>query len=181
MKNKLTTRELCLISLFIALIAIGAFIKVPIPVLPFTLQFLFTTLAGLLLGGRNGAIAVLGYLALGLMGLPIFANGGGIGYVFNPSFGYLIGFAVGAYVTGKMTSSPTLSFKKTVIANFAGLFFVYLLGMVYYYVICNFYINTPIGLWTLFIYCFVLAIPGDILLCFISAIIAKRLRVIIGR
>lgn len=41
-----------------------------------------------------------------------------------------------------------------------GLFIVYAFGMVYYYVISNFVLNTPIGLWPLFLYCFLLAVPG---------------------
>ena len=66
------TKNLLYCSLFTALIAVGAFIKIPIPVVPFTLQFLFTTLAGLLLGSKMGAVSVIAYMVLGLVGLPIF-------------------------------------------------------------------------------------------------------------
>lgn len=72
----------------------------PVPVVPFTLQFLFTTLAGLLLGSKKGAISVVAYMILGLAGLPIFSEGGGFWYVIKPSFGYIIGFCIGTYVTG---------------------------------------------------------------------------------
>ena len=58
----------------------------------FTLQFFFVLLAGIILGGKRGALAVGCYVALGLIGIPIFAAGGGIGYIFRPSFGYLLGF-----------------------------------------------------------------------------------------
>lgn len=95
------TKDLVLCAMFVALIVVGAFIKVPVPVVPFTLQFLFTMLAGLLLGPVNGALAVVVYIVLGLVGLPIFTQGGGPGYIFQPSFGYIIGFAVAAYVTGR--------------------------------------------------------------------------------
>ena len=77
MKKKITTREMTLCALFTVLTAVGAFIKIPIPVVPFTLQFLFTMMAGLLLGGRLGAASVGLYALLGLIGLPIFAEGGG--------------------------------------------------------------------------------------------------------
>lgn len=110
------------------------------------------------------------------MGLPIFAQGGGIGYVFQPSFGYIIGFAVGAFVTGKIANkSSKPGYKRLLAANFIGLGFVYLFGMVYYYLISNFYLGTPIGLWPLFLYCFILAVPGDILLCIVGAILGNRL------
>ena len=108
--------------MFVALIAAGAFLKVPVPVVPFTLQYLFTMLAGLLLGAKKGALAVCVYILLGLCGLPIFAQGGGIGYVFQPSFGYIIGFALGAFVTGVIankTGRP--GYGRLLAANFAGL------------------------------------------------------------
>ena len=53
--------------------------------------------------------------------------------------------------------------------------------MIYYYVICNFVINTHIGVWPLFLYCFLLAVPGDICLCFVAAVLAKRIKPVIGR
>lgn len=175
MKN-LKTKDLVLCALFVALIAIGAFIKIPIPVVPFTLQFLFTMLAGLLLGPELGFISVITYIIIGLIGLPIFSEGGGIAYIFKPSFGYIIGFAFGAYVTGKIAHEGNRpSIKKLLIANFSGLFIVYSFGMIYYYLISNFYLNSPIGVWTLILYCFILAVPGDILLCFIGAFLGKRL------
>ena len=170
------TRDMILCAMFVALIAVGAFIKIPVPVVPFTLQYLFTMLAGLLLGGKKGCIAVCVYIALGLCGLPIFASGGGIGYVLQPSFGYMIGFAVGAYVTGKMAHGKKgIGYGRLLAANFAGLAIVYFFGMVYYWLISEFYLGTPIGLWPLFLYCFILAVPGDIVLCLLGAMLGKRL------
>lgn len=171
-----STKHLMLCSLFTALIAIGAFIKIPIPVLPFTLQLLFTMLAGLLLGGRYGAISVCAYIILGLVGLPVFVEGGGFFYFLKPTFGYLIGFAVGAYVTGVIANRvPRPGYPRLLAANFSGLAIVYLFGMVYYYFISNFYLGTPIGIWSLFLYCFLLAVPGDIALCLLGAVLGKRL------
>jgi biotin transport system substrate-specific component len=63
--KKISVKDITLIGLFAALVAVGAFIRIPVPVVPFTLQLLFTTLAGLLLGGKNGAISVGVYLFLG--------------------------------------------------------------------------------------------------------------------
>ena len=74
------SREIVLFGLFTALIAIGAFIRIPVPVCPFTLQLLFTTLAGLLLGSRKGALSVALYVLLGCpylrraAVLPIFSS-----------------------------------------------------------------------------------------------------------
>lgn len=170
------TKNMILCAMFVALIAMGAFIKIPVPVVPFTLQYLFTMLAGLLLGGKKGCLAVGIYILLGLIGLPIFAQGGGIGYIFQPSFGYIIGFAVGAFVTGVIANQKNRpSFLRLLAADFAGLLIVYLLGMVYYYLISAFYLGNPIGLWPLFLYCFILAVPGDIILCIMGAFLGERL------
>ena len=137
--RKLNTKSLILCSLFAALIAIGAFIKIPVPIVPFTLQVLFSTLAGLLLGPRLGVISVGIYLLLGLVGLPIFTKGGGPSYIFQPTFGYLIGFLIGVYVTGSIahkTKNPSL--KRLITASLVGLTIVYIIGMIYYY------LNTPL-------------------------------------
>lgn len=176
-RKKIGTLDMVLCGVFTTLIAVGAFIKVPVPVVPFTLQFLFTMLAGLLLGGRKGALSVGVYILLGLVGLPVFAEGGGFWYILKPSFGYLLGFMLAAYVTGRMVERKKKLLTRWVIAiNFLGLLIVYGMGMVYYYVICNYVIDTPIALGPLFLYCFVLAVPGDICLCILAAILTVRVR-----
>ncbi len=176
------TKSLILCALFAALIAVGAFLRIPIPVVPFTLQLLFTMMAGLLLGGKLGAASVCVYLVMGLLGLPIFAEGGGLSYVLKPSFGYLIGFAAASYVTGVIANRVTApGYGRLLAANFAGLGIVYLFGMVYYYLMSNFYLGNPIGLWPLFLYCFLLAVPGDIVLCILGALLGKRLIPILNK
>lgn len=180
--NANKTKDLILCSLFVALIVVGAFIKIPVPVVPFTLQFLFTMMAGLLLGGKIGALSVCIYIFMGLLGFPVFSEGGGFAYFLKPSFGYIIGFSVASYVTGVIANkvySP--SYKRLLVANFTGLGIVYLFGMAYCYLMSNFYLKNPIGLWPLFLYCFILAVPGDIVLCVIGAVLGKRLIPIIRK
>ena len=133
-------------------------------------------LPGLLLGAKLGCLAVCVYILLGLAGVPVFTQGGGIGYIFQPTFGYIIGFAVGAYVTGKIANGKkNPGYTRLLVANVIGLGIVYLFGMVYYYFISNFYLGTPIGLWPLFLYCFLLVVPGDIVLCILGAVLGRRM------
>lgn len=174
---KSNVRNLVYVALFIVLITIGAKVVIPIPVCPFTLQLLFTTLAGLVLGPVYGGISVLCYIVLGLIGVPVFATGGGFGYVLQPTFGYLVGFAAGAFLTGLITGKnrESCSFLRLLAANFAGLLVVYLMGIVYFWLIKTFYIGNPIGFKALILYCFVLAVPGDIVLCVVAAILSKKL------
>lgn len=182
MKNKLlTTQNLILCGIFTALIAVGAFIRIPVPFVPFTLQVLFTTLAGLLLGPELGAISALLYMFLGLAGLPIFTQGGGLGYLLQPTFGYIIGFCVGTFITGKLAYSGKLSVKRLMFANLAGLLVVYVFGMVYLYGVSNLILGNEVGVWYVFLYGFLLCLPGDIVLCFLAAILGKRLIPILKR
>lgn len=169
-----------LCAVFAVLIAVGAFIRIPVPVCPFTLQFFFTAMAGIVLGGRRGAISVSIYMVLGLIGLPIFAEGGGIWYVLKPTFGYIPGFIAGTYITGRMAAGKEDKIS-ILIAAFAGLLAVYACGMIYYYLIANFAIGSPIGVWPLFLYCFLLAVPGDIVLCLIAALLGSRVRLAVLR
>jgi biotin transport system substrate-specific component len=175
----ISTKDMASCAMFAVLIAVGAFIKIPIPVVPFTLQFFFTMLAGIILGGRLGAISVGIYICLGLLGLPIFAEGGGIWYVLKPSFGYLLGFCLATFVNGKLIERmKETTIPKCLAANFLGLLIVYAVGMIYYYIICNYVIMTPIALPPLILYCFLLAVPGDICLCILAALLTKQLRAI---
>lgn len=175
--SNVKVKDMTICAMFTVLIAVGAFIKIPIPVVPFTLQFFFVLMSGLLLGSKLGSLSVLIYTLLGLAGLPVFSEGGGIWYLAKPSFGYIIGFIIAAYVIGKMTENMAeFHWKRVLMANSAGLLIVYAVGMIYYYVICNFVIHAPIGLWPLFFYCFLLAVPGDICLCILSTFLYKRVR-----
>ena len=110
--SRFTTRELVFMAFFSALTAIGAFIKIPVPYCPFTPQLFIYNYGRLTAWCTIGqCFAVWVYIALGLLGLPVFTNGGGPGYVFQPTFGYLIGFALGSRITG-MLSQGAVSFKN---------------------------------------------------------------------
>jgi biotin transport system substrate-specific component len=115
-----------LVALFAALTGISGFIRLPIPYIPLTLQPLMVMFSGLLLGGRLGALSQLVYLLVGLLGIPIFAQGGGPGYVLQPTFGYLVGFVLGAYVIGRLTEGREHLHR-------GALFVVILLGIVAIY------------------------------------------------
>lgn len=175
-KRRISTKEMIICSIFAALIAIGAFIKIPVPYVPFTMQLMFTTLAGVLLGANLGAVSVGVYLAIGLIGIPVFTKGGGIGYIFQPTFGYLIGFMIGAYVTGKIVERyEKPSFMNILFAGLSGLSIVYLAGVPYFYFISNLVINNPIGAKAIMMYGFIMCLPGDIFTCIVCALLGKKL------
>ncbi len=176
MKNSERTRKLVQCALFVALITIGAFIKIPMPIMSFTFQFLFTMLAGLLLGGKWGAISVCVYIAMGLIGLPVFSEGGGISYALKPSFGYIIGFAAGAFVTGKIANSvENPGYLRLLISTLAGLVVVYLFGVTHLCLIKSMYLGENIDLLPFIVYYILPDSLGDIVLCIIGALLSKRL------
>ena len=175
--KKLSTKNLVLCGMFTALTAIGAFIQVTIPYMDyFTLQFFFVLLAGLVLGGNKGALSVGCYVLLGLLGLPVFAAGGGIGYVLRPSFGYLLGFVVTAYVTGTLSERLKACPKNFFLSCIAGFAVTYGIGIAYKYMILNFYTDTPATWAVIFLSCFPLDMPGDFILCILASGVGLRLR-----
>ncbi len=176
--KKITTVEMVLCALFSALTAIGAFIQIPVPGMDyFTLQFFFVLMAGMILGSRLGAISVAVYVLIGLCGVPVFAAGGGITYIFRPSFGYLLGFIVTAFVTGLVLEKVRLKgFARYIIAAFAGFVTCYAIGLTYKYLMLNFYVGEDTSLILVFLDCFPLDIPGDILLSTLASVCGVKLR-----
>ena len=180
--SKTRTMKLCLCALFTALITVGAFIKIPIPPVPFTLQVEFVMLAGLILGSVWGSISVWLYVFMGLIGLPVFTQGGGIGYVVNPAFGYLIGFGVSAFVMGRICERKSeASYIRLLISCLVGLAISYASGMIYYYLISTLYLGKDVGLWWLIWNFFLLIVPKDIIMSFFVAFIAKRIKPVINK
>lgn len=173
MKN-LKLKEMILISIFAALTAIGAFLKIETPLVPFTLQFVFCAYAGLILGSRKGLYSQILYVLIGLVGFPIFAHGGGPMYIFKPTFGYLIGFIVCAFVIGKMTENieeyvSVKSFIKIFASVLTGLFFVYLFGVSYLYLIVNVYLGKAMSVQGAIAAGFLPYILSDVILSFLVA------------
>lgn len=169
------TREMILVALFAALTAIGAFIKIPTPFgVPFSMQPLFVIFAANLLGARLGLMSQLIYIFIGLIGIPIFTSGGGPAYVLNPTFGYLVGFAIGAYVIGKTIENKEKNFKNFILANLAGLLVFYFFGVTHLYLIMNFYLGKAYPINSALIGGFLIFLPFDIIKAIISALISKE-------
>ena len=94
-------RKLCATTGAALLLGLAANISIPTYPVPFTLQSLAVLFIGAFLGRKLGALAILQYLFLGAMGLPLFANGsGGIMALASPSSGYLYGYIFSAYLAG---------------------------------------------------------------------------------
>ena len=176
------TQDVAVCGLFTALIAVGAFIKIVIPVgadtMNFTLQWLFVLLAGLLLGSKRAFRSVAVYLITGLIGFPIFARGGGPAYLLRPTFGFLLGFALAAWAIGflceKLRPAKSITWFFTTLAGFV---LYYGMGILYFYLITHLMASqTPVGIGVIFgVYCLPTMLP-DLMLCVLAIMIAGRLR-----
>ncbi len=117
-------------SLFVALIAMGAFIAIPLGPVPIVLQNMFVLLAGIILGPVWGLACVGIYLLIGLAGLPVFAGGtSGIGKLFGPTGGYLIAYLPAVFVTGAISKGLKKNITADVLAMIIGSLIVYAIGV----------------------------------------------------
>ncbi len=141
MKRKHLIVTLTLSALFCTLICVGAFIKIPMPnMMPITIQTLFVLLAGLILPVKISFLSTVTYVVLGLIGLPVFSGGGGLGYILMPNFGFIIGFVVTAIIMSFLTHKLK---KRTFLTLFCisllGMTLIYVIGILYFAIITNGY------------------------------------------
>lgn len=168
------TRTLILTALFAALTAVGAFLRIPVGASSFTLQVLFTCLAGVLLGPSYGALSQLVYVLLGLIGLPVFTTGGGIAYVFQPTCGFLLGLIPMAWVVGKLAGDGQQPLRVAG-ACVIGLAVLYLIGMPYMALILNVYLGKGMSLSALLWAGMLPFLPFDALKIAVTALVGPPL------
>lgn len=174
--NTLQLRNMVYGSLMAALTAVGAYIAIPIGPVPIVLQNLFVMLAGLLLGGRWGFISIAVYLLAGAVGLPVFAGGtGGIGKFVGPTGGYLIGFAVAAFVIGTISERGKGKVATDVLAMLLGTAVIYLIGVSWLKVVTGMDFMKVLNVGMLPF------LPGDIVKIVAAIPIARAIRPIMNR
>lgn len=172
MKN---VRMLALAAMFAAMTAASAFLKIPAGYTYVTLPVMFVVMAGMLIGPGYGASSQLVYVLLGLIGLPIFTEGGGFAYVLKPSFGFLFSYIPAAFVVGLIVNKWGHSFWKLLVAGFVGVAVIYVVALPYAYCIKNLYLGDGLGVWDLLWgYC-IIFLPFDALKVVVAAFLANRL------
>jgi len=118
-------------TLLIAVSARFSFM-LPLSPVPVTLQVAAVLLAGFMLGPKWGTWSVVQYLILGLMGAPVFAMGvGGPAVLFQPSFGYLLGFVLSAFLVGYTVSKGRRTVWRGLSAGALGIALIYFAGAVW--------------------------------------------------
>ncbi|GLW98501.1 biotin transporter BioY [Microtetraspora sp. NBRC 16547] len=174
--RRLPARDLALIAVFAGLIA-ALGLAPPVYLfggsVPITLQTLGVMLAGSVLGARRGFLACLVFLALVAIGLPLLSGGrGGLGVFAGPSAGYLVGWPLGAFVTGWIVErSRRYSIPVGLLANVVGgVLVVYALGI-------------PVQSWRISTSTFVgtliaaaVYLPGDLTKAVVSTLVTRGVR-----
>lgn len=175
-----STTELTHTSLFVALAILSAVIVrlgTGTMLVPFSLLPMVALLSGIILGPRLGAISMAVYVALGLIGVPVFASPpyGGFIYVLKPTFGFLLGFIASSWVVGKIMEGKKDLLRYYFLASLLGLVVIYLFGLPYLYIILNLYLGKSTDINGLLRLSFFPFIIPDIVKSLISSITARAI------
>ena len=174
------TRDLTYCAMFVALMVVGARINIVLPIgtgVTVSLQILVAVSQGLLVGLRDGLISLLVYLLLGLIGLPVYAHGGGFAYILRPTYGFLIGFASAAWLSGFLKNR----FRKKnltayLISGEIGMLSYYVFGLLYFALMSSLLLRDaqPIGFRELMTVWFLSTVWIDAIIAGVGSLVAYK-------
>lgn len=169
------TYDMAYIAIFAVLMAICSWISIPIAV-PFTLQTFGVFMAVGVLGGKRGSLAVLIYILLGAIGVPVFAGfSGGIGVILNTTGGYIVGFLFSALVMWGMEALLGRKPVIQIISMVVGLIVCYALGTAWFMVV--YARNTgAVGLGTVLGWCVIPFIIPDLVKIALAFVLSRKIR-----
>ena len=173
--TRLRTRDLTYIALFAVLMAVCAWITIPMTV-PFTLQIFAVFAALATLGGRRGTYAVAVYLLLGAVGLPVGAGfQGGLGWLLGTTGGYIVGFLCIALIYWLMTAKLGDSLPVSIAASVLGLLVCYLFGTAWFMAV---YARStgPVGIMTALGWCVFPYVIPDLLKLVLAVTLSQRVK-----
>src|SRR5690625_3115133 len=125
-------------ALFTAIIGILAQITIPLPFIPITGQTLAIGLAATILGARYSTYSAILYMIIGGIGVPVFSQmTGGLGILFGPTGGFIIGFIPTVYFIGKYLETTSFTIINAIIANIIGMFITLTFGTIWLKVVAN--------------------------------------------
>lgn len=174
--KKMTTFELTACAMFAALTAVLSQVAVPIGPVPINLATFSVFLSGGILGAAGGLVSQGIYILLGAAGLPVFSGpSGGIGVIAGPTGGYIVGYAVAAWLVGLLSGRFGRRARTLVPAMAAGLLVCYFLGTAWFMIV------TKQALWESLTLCVFPFLIGDALKIAVAAVVSARLGSVYGR
>lgn len=173
---RLQTRDMAYIALFAVLMAVCAWISVPVPppFVQFTMQTFAMFAALMTLGGRRGTYAVVTYLLLGAVGAPVFSGfRGGLGVLLGTTGGYILGFFFTALLYWLLTARLGESLPVKAAAGVLGMATYYAFGTAWYLALYA-RMGKPMGLLTACGYCVFPFIIPDLVKLALAALLSRR-------
>ena len=168
-------KDMTLIALFAGLIALCSWLSIPAAV-PFTMQTFGIFVAVGLLGGRRGTLAVVLYILLGAIGLPVFAGfGAGIGVIFSAVGGYIIGFIFTALTMWAITGRFGFGLISLAVSMALGLLICYAFGTAWFMAVYS-VSNSPMSFFSALSVCVLPFLVPDALKLALALVITLRLR-----
>ena len=174
------TYDMVYIAIFAVLMAICSWISIPMTV-PFTLQTFGVFISVGILGGKRGTVAVLVYILLGAIGVPVFAGfSGGFGVLLNTTGGYIIGFLFSALVMWGIEKVFGRKPVMQILSMLVGLIVCYAIGTAWFMVVYS-RANGAVGLGTVLGWCVVPFIIPDLVKIALAFVLSARLRQYVPR
>ena len=179
-KQTSKTKDIVYIGIFAAIIAICSWISIPTAI-PFTLQTMGVFTAVGALGGKRGSCAVLIYILLGMVGVPVFAGfSAGVGVIFGTTGGYILGFLFSALLMWGMEALFGRSKAKALLAlsMLLGLLVCYAIGTLWFMMVYG-RTTGAVGLGTVLGWCVLPFVIPDLIKIAISLFLTERFRKVI--
>ncbi len=173
--NKMRTVDMAYIALAAVLMALCSWISLNLGPVPFTLQTFAVFLVIAVLGGKRGTLAVVVYLLMGAVGLPVFANfSGGIGALLGTTGGYILGFFGSALVMWAMEAAFGRKTWVLALSMALGLLVCYAFGTAWFMLV---YARTsgPVGLAAALGWCVIPYLVPDLVKIVLALLLSKRL------
>lgn len=169
------TYDIVYIAVFAVIMAICSWISIPTTV-PFTLQTFGVFIAVGILGGKRGTLAVLVYIILGAIGVPVFSGfTGGVGILVGTTGGYIIGFLFSALVMWLMEKIPGKRSVIQVISMIIGLIVCYAFGTAWFMIVYS-RANGAVGLAAVLGWCVIPFIIPDLVKIAFAYVLSRKLK-----
>lgn len=185
-KNRNRVLDMTMVSLFCVLMIVSAKISLVSFPVPLTFQLPMAVLSGTFLGWKRAIMTQALYLFMGLAGLPVFASGGGLSYIYTPTFGFLLGFVACAFVGGIIFDrfyrnhfTVQIEYALYVFCGVVAVVVSYMCGTAYMYIFFRFFASDGASAWTIGKVFGVAVLPfiwKDLLLVIPVVYLSKRLK-----
>ena len=137
-RKRIDVFSLTQIAICTAVLCVSAFLIIPLPIVPITLQLFAVVLVALLLKPSHTLTCVSLYILLGCIGLPVFSGGkGGIGVLFSPTGGFIFGFLVGAFLISLFKGKDNKMLRYIFVSIICGIIPIYILGTGFFMIFTN--------------------------------------------